>query len=104
MALAWLIPVVPANFAALVISLALQFTGTATAPAMVPWLVAVPYSVVAFAMFLRHSHRAQGLVARRLRIDSTAERNIDFRGYEKFDRSIAAARGAPDSADRGAAH
>lgn len=104
MAFAWLIPVVPANLAALAISLALQFTGTAIAPAMIPWLVAALYSVLAVFMFLRHSHTAQRLVGGRLGIDAKAERKIDFRGYEKFDCSIAAARSAHDAARRGAAH
>lgn len=103
-AFAWLIPVLPANLAALAISLALQFTGTAIAPAMIPSLVSAIYSGLAVFMFLRHSHAAQRLVAGRLGIDAKAERKIDFRGYEKFDRSIAAARSARDAAGRGAAH
>jgi membrane protein implicated in regulation of membrane protease activity len=103
-AFAWLIPVPPANVAALAISLALQFTGTAIAPEIIPWLVAMLYSVLALFMFVRHSHTAQRSVARRLGIDAKVARKIDFRGYERFDRSIAAARSAHDAARRDAPH
>jgi len=103
LAFAWLLPVVPVDLAALAISLALQSTGTAIAPAMIPWLVGALYSVLAVFVFLRHLRTAQRLVAGRLGIDAKAERKIDFRGYEKFDRSIAAAHSAHGAARRGTA-
>lgn len=96
-AFAWLVPVVPADLAALVFGLTLQFTGTAIAPSLIPLLVVVLYTILAFLMFLRHSHAAQRLIAQRLGIDPKVARKIDFRGYERFDRSIAAA-------SRGTAH
>jgi hypothetical protein len=100
-AFAWILLLGPVALAALAISLTLQSTGTATGPAMIPFLVATLYAVLAFSAFLRHLHAAQRLVAGRLGIGAKAERKIDFRGYENFDRSIAAARSAHEAAHRG---
>lgn len=91
-AIAWIGSLLPVEFAALAISLMLQSHGTATGPAMIPLLVSTLYAVLAFLAFLRHLHAAQRLVAVRLGIDATAERKIDLGSYDKFDRSIAAAR------------
>jgi hypothetical protein len=102
-AFAWLVPAVPADLAALIVGLTLQFTGTAIAPSMIPLLVVVLYTILAFLMFLRHSHTAQRLIAHRLGIDPKVARRIDFRGYERFDRSIAAARSAHDASRHDAA-
>ena len=90
-ATAWVLPIVPVNLAVVVIGIGLQFTGTATAMAMIPWLVAVAATVVAYTRYRHHTAAAQRLVAERLQIEPKGRRRIDFRGYERFDRSIAEA-------------
>jgi hypothetical protein len=101
MAYAWTIPMFPITIAAMFVGFALQPGGIVTTMSILPMLAAVVYAVLGMSMFLLHHHKAQDLVARRLGLDPKAARKIDFRGYNKFDCSIAQAREA-GSSNRGA--
>jgi hypothetical protein len=96
-AYAWIIPIVPLLVLSLIAGLVLQFNGASTAASALPWATAVLYSALALLMWRAHIRKAQRLVARRLGIDDKAARKIDFRGHEKFERSIAQARAASSS-------
>lgn len=97
MAYAWVVPAIPLLLAALVAGLVMQLAGVSMAGSVIPWAVATLYSLLALLMWRLRNREARRLVARRLGIDTKAARTIDFRGYEKFERSLARARGASGS-------
>jgi len=99
-AYAWVIPIPPFCIVSIFVGFALQSGGMATTTSILPILATTAYAVLGMSMFLLHHHKAQDLVAHRLGIDPKAVRKIDFRGYDKFDRSIAQTRAA-GSPDRG---
>lgn len=94
LAYAWVLLIGPCNIAGVGATLALQFAGVAMPAAILPWIAGVVYTGVAVFMWRRHVRHAQRLVAARLGLDPRMAHLIDFRGYEKFGKSVAAARSA----------
>ena len=96
----WLIPLPVLAIGSLIVSFALQSRGVNMAISVLPMLVLAVYVALAVVTNFRHLHKAQDLVALRLGLDPKAARKIDFRGYEKFERTMAQARAASGHSSR----
>ncbi|HEY0117987.1 MAG TPA: hypothetical protein VGC04_04325 [Cellulomonas sp.] len=75
-------------------AVALDFSDVSRAVSLSPVLLLAAYAAFALFMWRRNVHKAQQLLARRLKLNERAARRIDFRGFANFYRSLEEARAA----------